>query len=130
VKGGCACGAVRYRLANPPRDAGWCHCRTCQLNSGSPAMAFATVDAADFIFEQGDVASFKSSETGRRSFCRACGTPLFMQDEGGDTLDFSLPTLDESGAATPGFHMYYASRIPWAGAADDLPRFARSRREG
>jgi hypothetical protein len=93
-------------------------------------MAFATVDAADFIVEQGDVASFKSSETGLRSFCRACGTPLFMQDEGGDTLDFSLPTLDEPGAATPGFHMYYASRIPWADAADGLPRFARSRGEG
>ena len=93
-------------------------------------MAFATVDAADFIVEQGDIASFKSSDTGLRSFCSRCGSPLFMRDEGADTLDFSLPTLDEPGAVTPGFHIYYAGRILWADAADDLPRFPRSRREG
>ena len=31
MTGGCACGAVRYQLKNQPWDAGWCHCRTCQL---------------------------------------------------------------------------------------------------
>ena len=42
------CGTVRFRLASAPFDAGWCHCRTCQLNSGAPAMAFASVKAGDF----------------------------------------------------------------------------------
>ena len=43
LTGGCMCGAVRYELKSEPFDCGWCHCRTCQLNSGAPAMVFASV---------------------------------------------------------------------------------------
>ena len=68
--GGCLCGAVRYRLASEQFDAGWCHCRTCQLNSGSPAMAFASVNAGDFCVEQGEEAlgRIESSSFGHRRF--------------------------------------------------------------
>ena len=53
-EGGCLCGAVRYRISAEPTDAGWCHCRSCQLNSGSPAMAFANIAVADFAFIAGE----------------------------------------------------------------------------
>ena len=53
--GGCLCGAVRYRLDGEPFDCGWCHCRTCQLNSGAPAMAFASVRAGDWVVTAGDL---------------------------------------------------------------------------
>ncbi|RYD81232.1 MAG: GFA family protein, partial [Sphingomonadales bacterium] len=71
MEGGCMCGAVRYRLASAPSGAGWCHCRTCQRNSGSPAMAFATMPVADFIFTQGEdlLGTIASSESGERRFC-------------------------------------------------------------
>lgn len=130
--GGCMCGAVRYRLLSQPFDAGWCHCRTCRRNSGSPAMAFATVPAGDFAFEQGAdlVGTVTSSETGERRFCTRCGTPFLMQEkEQPETVDFSLATLDEPDAVVPGFHIFYDSRIAWAEAADDKPRHARSRSE-
>ena len=55
--GGCCCGAGRYQVLSEPFDTGWCHCRTCQLNSGSPAMAFASVPVADFLIEQGEPAA-------------------------------------------------------------------------
>lgn len=124
------CGAVRYRVASTPYDAGWCHCRTCQLNSGSPAMAFATVPFTDFHFIHGaDLAgTVASSETGQRCFCTRCGTPLLMQEgDAPDTVDFSLATLDDPRSVTPGFHIFYASRIPWADSVDDLPRHDRGR---
>jgi len=130
MKGGCCCGGVRYYLASEPFDAGWCHCRTCQLNSGSPAMAFATVPAANLRYEQGKelVASFASSSFGRRHFCSRCGTPLYVQVEHQpDTLDFSLATLDAPDDVPPGFHIFYASRIAWAAAGDALPRHDRFR---
>ena len=127
------CGAVRYELKSEPFDAGWCHCRTCQLNSGSPAMAFATVPRADFVFTRGEalVGTVASSDFGHRRFCTRCGTPFLTAiDHEPDTLDFSVATLDAPEAVTPSFHIHYASRIPWADAADDLPRHARSRRDG
>ena len=95
-------------------------------------MAFATVPAGDYLLESGaPVGRFASSETGERAFCARCGTPLFMQDRAEPaTLDFSLATLDSPDAIAPGFHIYYASRIAWADAADDLPRFAGARKDG
>jgi hypothetical protein len=128
LTGGCLCGAVRYRLASPPFDAGWCHCRTCQLNSGSPAMAFASVQVDDYVIEQGEAATAKSSDFGHRGFCRECGTPLYMRvDHQPETVDFSLATLDDPEAVTPGYHIFYGSRIAWAEAGDDLPRHDRFR---
>jgi hypothetical protein len=129
LTGGCLCGAVRYRLASAPSDAGWCHCRTCQLNSGSPAMVFASVPSADFVVEAGAEAirRYRSSGKAERWFCGQCGTPLLFREIDGATHDFSLATLDQPTAVRPGFHIYYDSRIVWAGAADDLPRFPRGR---
>jgi len=130
--GGCACGAVRYRLASDPFDAGWCHCRTCQLNSGSPAMVFASVPTGDFLFTQGEdvVGRFDSSDFGHRLFCSRCGTPFLMQvNHQPETVDFSIATLDEPDRVVPEFHIFYASRIGWAPAADDKPRHDRFRRD-
>ncbi|WP_116090194.1 GFA family protein [Sphingomonas crusticola] len=130
--GGCACGAVRYRLASEPFDAGWCHCRTCQLSSGSPALAFATVPLDDFELVQGGeaVGRFASSAFGRRLFCTRCGTPLLMEvDHQPETLDFTIATLDRPDSIVPEFHIFYASRIGWAPAADETPRHDRFRTE-
>jgi len=128
--GGCACGAVRYRLASDPFDAGWCHCRTCQLNSGSPAMAFASVPVDDFRFTRGEalVGRFESSDFGHRLFCTRCGTPFLMRvNHQPETVDFSIATLDRPERVLPEFHIFYGSHIPWAPAADALPRHQRFR---
>src|SRR5260370_16587128 len=35
LDGGCACGAIRFRLTNTPMIVHACHCRDCQKQSGS-----------------------------------------------------------------------------------------------
>ena len=130
LTGGCLCGAVRFRLTAKPFDAGWCHCRTCQLNSGSPAMVFAAVPFPDYRFERGEdrVGTVRSSSFGHRAFCRDCGTPLYMRvDYEPDTVDFSVATLDRPEDVSPEFHIFYSSRISWAEPLDRLPRHDRSR---
>ncbi|MBV9883495.1 MAG: GFA family protein [Sphingomonadaceae bacterium] len=131
-EGGCACGAVRYRLAGEPFDTGWCHCRTCQRVSGAPAMAFSSVKAEDFRFVQGEdeVRSFASSEFGRREYCGRCGSPLTIRvDFQPETVDFPVATLDEPDAVAPGFHIFRASKLAWFETADALPRHERFRPE-
>ena len=130
MTGGCACGAVRYQLKSAPGDAGWCHCRTCQLVSGAPAMAFASVPAGDLVFTRGEerLKRFDSSGFGHRLFCGACGTPLAIQVEfQPETIDFTIATLDDPDAVAPGFHIFRASKIGWFETADALPRHARFR---
>ncbi len=82
LEGGCACGAVRYRLMSEPFDCGWCHCRICQRVSGSPAMVFANVPAGELAWTKGGdkVKSFRSTSFGHRRYCGGCGTP-FLRTE-------------------------------------------------
>jgi hypothetical protein len=131
LTGGCLCGAVRYRLSSEPFDAGWCHCRMCQLNSGSPAMVFASVSSEHYAIDSGEehIRRYRSSDKAERWFCGQCGTPLLWLELAGKAHDFSVATLDSPEAVLPTFHIWYASRIAWDEAADDLPQFSRSRHE-
>ena len=127
-EGGCACGAIRYELTAEPFDAGYCHCRICQLTSGSPVMAFATVARPDLVLRRGESATRLSSDFGERWFCRVCGTPIAMLvTHQPGTIDFTIATLDDPGAVAPGFHIWTQSRIDWFETADHLDRHRRFR---
>jgi len=128
--GGCLCGRVRYELESEPFDCGWCHCRTCQLNSGAPAMVFATVPADDLAWTRGadKVRKVESSSFGHRLFCGECGTALLMKvDHQPETLDISAATLDDPGSVAPGYYIFWSSRVGWFDPGDDLPRHDRFR---
>jgi hypothetical protein len=115
-------------LASPPFDAGYCHCRICQLSAGAPVMAFATVPRPDYVIGKGGPAKRKSSDFGERWFCADCGTPLAMMVvHQPDTIDFTIATLDRPESVAPAFHIWEASRIGWFDTADRLPRHARWR---
>jgi hypothetical protein len=129
-EGGCACGAVRYRLESAPFDTGWCHCTICRRISGAPAMVFSTVPAGDFVITAGEdaVGTIALTAFGRRRFCTRCGTPLSIEvDYQPETIDFTIGSLDDPDAVAPGFHIFRASRVAWFETADDLPRHDRFR---
>jgi hypothetical protein len=130
LTGGCLCGAVRYELKSDPVDCGWCHCRTCQLYGGAPAMAFASAPVDDFEWTEGEdeVRWLKSSNFGERAFCGTCGTPLQVRVvHQPETLDFPVATLDAPDAAPPQFHIFWGSKVAWFNPGDDLPKHDRFR---
>lgn len=45
LQGGCMCKQVRYSIETDVSepDAGYCHCRTCQLVTSSPVAVMFTV---------------------------------------------------------------------------------------
>ena len=57
LKGGCQCGAVRYRLDATP-GGNICHCRMCQKAGGGPFMAFGGVPRGDFRRYAGRASDF------------------------------------------------------------------------
>lgn len=88
-------------------------------------MVFATVPEGDLLWTKGaeKVKSVKSSSFGHRLFCGDCGTPLLMKvDHQPQTLDFSVATLDDPNAVSPGYHIFWRSKVGWFEPADDLPR--------
>lgn len=76
--GGCQCGALRYRTTGAPQRAGVCHCRYCQLRTGSAfgVSAYFNSDQVEII--SGSVKTYPfETESGRNfttQFCPTCGT--------------------------------------------------------
>ncbi len=124
MTGGCACGAVRFRLDAAPYDTGWCHCRICQHVSGAPGMVFTTVPLAALVMEQGEdrIGRFRSTAFGERRFCRDCGAPLtiHVRHQRGE-IDIAVGALDDPGAVAPGFHLYAPEAPAWFSLDDNLP---------
>jgi hypothetical protein len=126
LTGGCACGTIRYRIAGPAYDAGWCHCRLCQKSSGAPAMVFTTCALEDFVVEQGSDAlgTIRLVDYGERSFCTRCGTSLTVHvDYQREEIDVACASLDDPEAVTPGFHIFHDQKIGWVTLADGLPTY-------
>jgi hypothetical protein len=44
-----------------------------------------------------------------------------------ETVDFSVATLDSPEAISPGFHIFWSSRISWFEPRDELPRHEKFR---
>jgi hypothetical protein len=123
LDGGCLCGAVRYRIAEPALSAGTCHCRTCRRAAGAQSVAWATVTAAGFAWLAGEPASHASSPGVRRSHCAACGTSLTYHGEP-DTVDVTIASLDDPEAIRPGAEIWTSHRLSWEPLDPALPHLS------
>jgi hypothetical protein len=122
--GGCLCGKVRFRLTAPPLDAGYCHCRMCQRNSGAPVVAWVTFPAASFSWRAGEPGTYASSACAKRSFCTACGSYLsFASSESPNEVSVNTASFDDPEAFPPQKHIFSENRLRWFRTADQLPRF-------
>jgi hypothetical protein len=128
-EGGCACGAVRYRLTNEPMIVHACHCRDCQLQSGSAFVLNLWIErkfveangAAPVAFRMPPGGSGQPHDVFR---CPDCGTALWSKYHAapGDTLLLRAGTLDEPATVAPDVHIFTRSKLPWL----ELPPSARS----
>jgi hypothetical protein len=128
LRGGCLCGAVRYKVVGPALDSGSCHCRSCRKASSAPELPYAQFAVADFEIVRGWPASYHSSPDVTRGFCRHCGSPLTYRHAGRpDRLDIMTCSLDDPDAVPPLRHVWTSHRPRWAVIGDGLPAFAEAR---
>ena len=122
LSGGCQCGTVRYRFSGSPGEAAICHCRMCQKAFGSWGAALVPMAAAQLTWTRDAAAEFRSSSIVSRGFCRYCGTPLYMREDGDPNFEIAIGTLDEPNAVTPVEQTGVESELIWFKALADLPR--------
>lgn len=120
--GGCLCGRLRYRVALPPVDAAYCHCRLCRRSAGAPVLAWASFPGAAFRYVKGEPRVYRSSRKAMRDFCGDCGTQLTFRSDRSDEVDVTLASLDEPRRIVPEYHIWTMSRVPWFDTRDALPR--------
>lgn len=83
---------------------------------------------AERLAVRGEPRVYASSETGRRSFCGACGTGLFFTNallEQMGMVQVRIAALDDPDAIAPKVQVQTAERVGWMTSAHDLPAFER-----
>ena len=125
--GGCACGAIRFRVTGPFIAVGVCHCKDCQKAAGGGPNYVALTPGPAFEVTKGQAKLYRSrgasgAEVGR-AFCADCGTPLWSLPAHEPFVPVKLGALDDSSDLTPNMHLYVSSAAPWHLMHEGLPRF-------
>ncbi|SRR6266571_4268780 len=124
LAGRCACGAVRYRVADDFRYAGNCHCSRCRAATGSAFKPYAGIEREKLEVEEGGDALFVvGEENANDTRCAKCGSLLFSVVREGAYVHVALGSLVDDPTIRPGGHIFVGSKAPWFEITDDLPQF-------
>lgn len=121
-RGSCLCGAVSFEVAGalPPPDA--CHCSRCRKQSGHFWASTDVPRTAVTIHGADNVTWFRSSEKVRRGFCSTCGSSLFWDPIGKETIAIAMGAFDEPTNARLRIHIFVADKGDYYDIADGLPQ--------
>jgi hypothetical protein len=125
MEGGCACGAVRYRLTSEPMFVHCCHCLNCQRQTGSAFVINLLIEADRVELLSGepepvDVPRDDGSSQ-RIHRCPDCQVAVYS-DYGRPEVRFVRGgTLDEPSSVAPDVHIFTRSKLPWMALPEDVP---------
>ena len=116
--GGCACGAVRYRLNAAPLLAFVCHCRDCQTRTGSAFSLTLVIRGADFRHDGPVEPLRRKTRSGREvkdGHCARCRAPVFARALlAPDFMSLRAGTLEDASWVAPIVQTFVDRAIPWA----------------
>ena len=121
IEGGCLCGAVRFRIRGALSKGGACHCTQCRRQSGH-VWAAASAASRDVEITGDALGWFSASDAARRGFCRTCGSFLFWQASGDETIDVALGAIDGPTGLRLERHIFVADKGDYYEIADGLPQ--------
>jgi len=128
LEGGCACGAVRYRLASEPMFVNCCHCRDCQRQTGSAFVLNALIETDRIAVLSGAPEPVQMpTDSGRPHDifrCPKCQTAVWSDYGRRGVLRFvRVGTLDDASALAPDAHIFTRSKLPWVRLPESVPAF-------
>ena len=126
--GGCACGAVRYRLTSEPMIVHCCHCEDCQRQTGGAFAINALIETDRIELLRGEpVAISMPTDSGRPHDiyrCEDCATAVWSDYGRRPAMRFvRATTLDDRQALAPDVHIFTRSKLPWVSLPPEVPAF-------
>ena len=127
VHGRCHCGAIRYEANVDPQRVTICHCRDCQVLTGTAYRTTVPTAVADFVLLGGVPKTYvKVAESGNRrvqAFCGECGTPIYAcAFDDAKTYGLRIGALDEREHLPPRRRIWCRSALPWSESITGLPQ--------
>ena len=124
-EGGCACGEVRYRLALDPLVTHCCHCRNCQLQTGSAFVINALIetDRLKLLAGEPEVVKLPRGGSGHQKVhrCPTCRIAVFSQYTRPQVRFVRAGTLDDPTSVSPDVHIFTRSKLPWVTLPEEVP---------
>jgi AcrR family transcriptional regulator len=124
IHGSCLCGSVRYDIDGAFEVMSHCQCSMCRRNHGAAFATFVSVPLSGFrwVAGQDEISTFQSSNYGKRTFCRHCGTVTPVAEPDTGVVFCPAGNLDgEFGIRRTHTHGFLGSKPPWHTVTDELP---------
>jgi hypothetical protein len=126
-EGGCACGALRYRLASAPMFIHCCHCSNCQRQTGSAFVINLLIEADRVEVLAGTpqrVDVPRDDGSAQRIFrCPECQVAVFSEYGRPEVRFVRAGTLDDAADIRPDVHIYTRSKVGWVTLPEGTPHF-------
>lgn len=128
--GGCACGAIRYEIADEPIFMNDCQCRTCQKKSGTGHGSYMTFPSRAKVKLAGEAAQWDvasaSGNVKTHAFCPTCGSPVYLTVKARpDFFIIHAASLDDPGRYRPQVVTYAMRGHAWDRLDPALTKFDR-----
>jgi hypothetical protein len=124
-EGGCACGAVRYRLASEPMFVHCCHCLSCQRQTGSAFVINLLIEADRVKLLAGEpqpVGVPRDDGSAQRIYrCPDCQVAVFSEYGRPEVRFVRGGTLDDPASVAPDVHIFTRSKLPWVELPGSVP---------
>jgi hypothetical protein len=126
-EGGCACGAVRYRLVSEPMFVHCCHCLNCQRQTGSAFVINLLIEGDRLELLAGEPQAVdvpRDDGSMQRIYrCPDCQVAVFSEYGRPEVCFVRSGTLDDPKGITPDVHIYTRSKVGWLALPDGVPAF-------
>ena len=119
VEGRCHCGQIRYEAEVDPTAVKLCHCRDCQMLTGSAFRVIVPAPRETFELVSGVPSKYvKTADSGNKrvhAFCPGCGAPVYscaISDP--ETYSLRVGCLEQRAQLVPQRQNWCVSALPWA----------------
>jgi hypothetical protein len=125
--GGCACGAVRYRLTSEPLFVHCCHCLNCQRQTGSAFVINLLIEADRVELLSGAPQAVdvpRDDGSAQRIYrCPTCRVAVYSEYGRPEVRFVRGGTLDDPREVRPDVHIYTRSKVGWLSLPESVPAF-------
>ena len=126
VQGSCHCGAIRYEAEVDPARVTVCHCRDCQVLTGTAYRTTVPTAVADFVLRSGQPKRYvKTAQSGNKrihTFCGDCGSPIYSSAyEHPVTYGLRVGGIAQRDQLPPQRQIWCRSALPWSASLQGLP---------
>lgn len=133
LKGSCLCGSIKYKLLALPMRVNCCHCRDCQIKTGSAFVVNIIIERSNVQLTSA-TQPFNTDESGGTftARCPTCYVSLWntYPSDGDKLLYVRAGTLENTKDIYPDVHYFTRTKADWVTIPEGVKSYVADAPEG